>query len=271
MIDLLHTKCIHDGCNKRPTFNLEGSKKAIYCSEHKNEYMIDVINKTCIYNGCKTIPIYNYYGKIKRLYCFEHKLHGMVNVKHKICKTHLCSTIVQDKYDGYCLRCYVNIYPDKTVSRNYKTKEYAVAEYVKHKFTTFTWNTDKTIQDGCSKKRPDLLLDLGYQILIIEIDENQHVNYDNSCENKRIMEISQDLGHRPIIFVRFNPDEYLNKDVKITSCWGYNKYGVSIIKQSKTKEWNDRLYKLENEIKYWSNPENISSKTINIINLFYNT
>ena len=36
---------------------------------------------------------------------------------------------------------------------------------------------------------------------------------DCSCENKRIMEISQDLGHRPIVFIRFNPDEY-NKNGK---------------------------------------------------------
>jgi hypothetical protein len=48
----------------------------------------------------------------------------------------------------------------------------------------------------------------------IEIDENQHVAYDCSCENKRIMELSQDVGHRPIVFIRFNPDGY--KDHKGT-------------------------------------------------------
>ena len=69
---------------------------------------------------------------------------------------------------------------------------------------------DKKIQDGCSTRRPDLFLDLGYQIIIIEIDENQHIDYDCSCENKRIMELSQDVGHRPIVFIRFNPDDYKN-------------------------------------------------------------
>jgi hypothetical protein len=83
------------------------------------------------------------------------------------------------------------------------------------------------------------------------------------------MEISQDLGHRPIIFIRFNPDEYLNENENITSCWTYNKYGISVVKKSKIKEWNERLIKLENEINYWLNPSNISDKTINIINLFY--
>ena len=52
------------------------------------------------------------------------------------------------------------------------------------------------------------------QIIIVEIDEYQHENITYSCENKRIMEISQDLGHRPIIFIRFNPDEYLLNGLK---------------------------------------------------------
>ena len=70
------------------------------------------------------------------------------------------------------------------------------------------WIADKIVNTDYSKRRPDLLLDLGYQILIVEIDENQHIDYDYSCENKRIMELSQDTGHRPIIFIRFNQDRW---------------------------------------------------------------
>jgi len=271
MVYIRAKHCLHENCCITPSYNFKGEKKAIYCSIHKLENMVNVKHGICIFNGCTKIHSFNYAGSQKGIYCFEHKLDGKINVRDKLCKTHLCYTRVANKYDGYCLRCYVNVYPNKPVSRNYKTKEYAVVEYVKNKFPGFTWIEDKTIQDGCSKKRPDLLLDLGYQILIIEIDENQHDSYDNICENKRMMEISQDLGHRPIIFIRFNPDDYLDKNTNITSCWTYNKYGISIIKKFKTKEWNDRLYKLENEIKYWSSPENVTLKTINIINLFYDT
>ena len=35
----------------------------------------------------------------------------------------------------------------------------------------------------------------------VEIDENQHTNY--SCENKRTMEIFNDLGRRPLVMIRF--------------------------------------------------------------------
>ena len=193
----------------------------------------------------------------------------MVDVKHPMCKTYLCSTRVQEKYDGYCLYCYINMFPDKPVARNYKTKEYAVVEYVKNTFPDLTVVADKIIANGCSKRRPDLLLDLGYQIIIVEIDENQHIDYDCSCENKRTMELSQDVGHRPIVFIRFNPDEYTNQDVAITSCWGNDKRGICSVKKSKQKEWKERLQTLANQITYWINPDNKTNKTIEIIQLFY--
>jgi hypothetical protein len=113
-------------------------------------------------------------------------------------------------------------------------------------------------------------LDLGYQVIIIEIDENQHIDYDCSCENKRIMELSEDVGHRPIIFIRFNPDDYLVKDKRISSCWTLNKKGLCVIKDKKELEWVERLSALSQQIEYWINPSNKTDKTVEIIQLFYN-
>jgi len=228
-------------------------------------------NKTCIHPGCKVRPNYNFECEKKVLYCSTHKLEGMVDIKNKTCKTHLCYTRVQEKYDGYCLFCYMNLFPDKPVSRNYKTKEYSVVDFVKTTFPNFSWIADKIISGGCSKRRPDLLLDLGYQNVIVEIDENQHIDYDCSCENKRIMELSQDLAHRPIVFIRFNPDDYVYQNKTISSCWGTDKKGICIIKKSKKDEWTRRLKALEEQINYWINPKNKTNKTIEIIQLFYDT
>jgi hypothetical protein len=161
------------------------------------------------------------------------------------------------------------MFPDKPVSQNYKTKEYAVVEYIKAKYPTFNWISDKIINGGCSKRRPDLLLDLLYQVIIVEIDENQHINYDCSCENKRVMQLSQDLGHRPIIFIRFNPDGYNKNGTTITSCWGQNKKGICVVKKTKKEEWSQRLKLLEDKIDYWITPENQTNKTVEIIQLFY--
>ena len=133
----------------------------------------------------------------------------------------------------------------------------------------FTWITDKKIQDGCSKRRPDLLLDMGSHIIIVEIDENAHTDYDCSCENKRLMEISQDLGHRPIVFIRFNPDDYMDKDGnKIKSCWKLNRTtGLIALDHKKTTEWDGRINSLVEQINYWI--KNSTKKTVEIVELFY--
>ena len=269
MIDVKSKTCIHLGCKVQRTYNLEGEKIALYCASHKLEGMVNVKDKTCIHLGCKTIPHYNIEGEKIALYCATHKLEGMIDIKHKSCKTYLCYTRVQEKYDGYCLFCYMNLFPDKPVSRNYKTKEYSVVDFVKTKFPDLPWIADKIISGGCSKRRPDLLLDLGYQNLIVEIDENQHIDYDCSCENKRIMELSQDLGHRPIVFIRFNPDDYIYEGKTLASCWGTDKNGICVVKKSKKDEWNQRLKALETQINYWINPKNQTNKTIEIVQLFY--
>jgi hypothetical protein len=266
MINVVSKRCIHPGCKKIPSFNVEGAK-ALYCVSHKLEKMTDVTNKTCIHPGCKTQPHYNARGETKGIYCASHKTPYMVNVTAKSCKTHLCSTLITDKYDGYCFYCYMNLFPDKPVTRNYKTKEYSVVEYVKTNYPQ-PWIADK-ITGGCSKRRPDLLLDLIDQVIIIEVDENQHIDYDCSCENKRIMELSQDLAHRPIVFIRFNPDEYQKDDTKVTSCWGVGKKGICAVKQSKKTEWEQRLRALGETIEYWLTHR--TDKTVEIIQLFYDS
>jgi hypothetical protein len=269
MVNVKSATCIHPNCKVQPTYNVEGETKALYCSAHKLDGMVDVKSATCIHSNCKVQSNYNVEGETKALYCATHKLDGMVDVKNKTCKNEWCFTFVTKKYDGYCMYCYMNMFPDKPVSRNYKTKEYAVVEFVKHKFPTFHWETDKRISGGCSKRRPDLLLDLGYQIIIIEIDEEQHNNYVCSCENKRIMELSQDVGHRPIVFIRFNPDNYTKNEEKITSCWGVNKNGICVVRKTKKDEWNERLSCLEKTILYWSDTENITNKIIETMHMFY--
>ena len=154
------------------------------------------------------------------------------------------------------------------MARNYKTKEKMVIDFVLSKFPDFTWITDKRVQDGCSRRRPDMLLDLGYQVVVVEIDENQHRYYDCSCQNKRLMELSQDVGHRNMIFIRFNPDAYKNeRGVIVKSCWSLSKLGIVYLTTNASKEWNARLLSLTDQIEYWCN--NRTDKTIETIQLYY--
>ena len=198
--------------------------------------------------------------------------HNLIKYKCKecggsaLCKSSWCHTRGIPKYNGYCLNCCINICPEIQVSRNYKTKEKEVVDRIKEKYPDFTWIHDKIVEDGCSKRRPDLLLDMGDRIIIVEIDENKHTTYDCSCENKRLMEISKDLQHRPIIFIRFNLDSYTDKNgVKISSCWKVN--GLGILQIHKQTEWDERIEILNQQIQYWI--DNKTDKTVEIIELFY--
>jgi hypothetical protein len=157
---------------------------------------------------------------------------------------------------------------DKPLMRNYKTKEKCVVDAITAKFPNFTWIADKRVQDGCSRRRPDLLLDMGSHIIIVEVDENKHTDYDCSCENKRLMELSQDLDHRPVVFIRFNPDDYVNQEgVAVKSCWRLNNLGVLQVMKTRQAEWQGRLTALLEQIQYWI--ENPTTKTIEIVELFY--
>jgi EsV-1-7 cysteine-rich motif len=270
MINVVSPRCNHENCEKIcPVFNYKNETPGKFCATHKLTGMVNVKTPRCQHENCETISTFNFSGQTVGKFCSIHKETNMIDVKHKRCKTHLCDTFAWNtNYDGYCMRCYVHTFPDKPVSRNYKTKERTVAETVLEKFPDISWNCDKKVQDGCSLRRPDIKGDMGSHVVIIEIDENHHSSYDCSCENRRIMEISRDVDHRPIVFIRFNPDGYTDIGMnKIASCWGMNISGIMAIKISKKKEWEGRIKVLHEQIQYWI--ENVPEKNIETIQLFY--
>ena len=184
----------------------------------------------------------------------------------QLCKTPLCETHKNKKYDGYCLRCCMFMRPDIKVSRNYKTKELSVVEDLLEEFDDLAWITDKRIPDGCSAKRPDAMTDTGTQHIIVEIDETQHKSYDCSCNNKRLMELSQDVNHEPIVFIRFNPDGYIKKDsIRVKSCWKTGDDGILRIEN--LEEWDTRIQCLFEQVRYWL--DNDTDKTVEVVHLFY--
>jgi hypothetical protein len=189
-------------CNQvTPSFGLEKFKPT-HCGECKSFEMTNVVNKMCE-NCNKTRPNFGL-EQGKPTHCFECKNNNMIDVTHLQCK--VCNnTRANPAYKDHCARCYGNLFPDSPIVRNFKTKERNVVDFIREQYPDLTWKFDKIVEDGCSRRRPDIYLDLGYQVIIIEVDENQHQGYENICENKRLMELSLDVGHRPIVFIRFNP------------------------------------------------------------------
>jgi hypothetical protein len=267
MIDVISKKCAYLGCKKSPIFNHADKIGARFCADHRDDDMIDVVHKRCEFGKCLSVmPSYNYEGNTKGIFCGNHRQPTMINIFANRCITEHCMTIaMRPQYRGYCLPCFINTFPDEPVTRNYKTKERAVVESIMQHHPDVTWIHDRRIQDGCSRRRPDLLADFGEFVICIEVDENKHEGY--SCENRRIMEISQDIGHRPLIILRFNPDAYVSGGVHHTSCWKPNGNGILTIPKTKTAEWNTRLTTLNDTIRTWIGTK--TDKTVEIVELFY--
>lgn len=114
----------------------------------------------------------------------------------------------------------------------------------------------------CSKRRPDGLIKLKDYNIIIEIDENQHNSSGYSCENKRVMEIFQDLGNSPLTVIRFNPDKYADEQSLFTIT---KKTGLLKIRDQ--KKYDQEITKLLEVIKVHT--ETIPDSEINTILLRY--
>lgn len=269
MIDGKHKRCAEKGCTLSPSFNYEDETVPLFCSEHKLDDMIDVKHARCSEANCYRRPLFNFAEEKTGAYCISHKKEGMVNLAAHKCLSGFCENrIYTEKYDGYCLFCCVHLFPDKVSVRNYKTKEKSVVDFVTRHFSNYTWVADKKVADGCSRRRPDLLLDMGSHVIIIEIDENQHVNYDSTCELKRMNQLTEDLGFRPIVYIRFNPDSYIKKgNVKEKSCWMTNKQGIFVINSDQNNLWKKRLDLLKNTIEFWTNKT--TENLIETIHLFF--
>ena len=169
------------------------------------------------------------------------------------------------KFDGYCATCYHRLFPNTTrrVFRNYKTKELAVLRHLEQHFPTHHIVNDRRVSDGCSKKKPDFFFELLTHVIMVEVDENGHMSYDQSCENKRMMELSEDIAHRPLVFIRFNPDKTSTEP----GCWGYDETGRAVVKKKRAIEWQERLAALTAKITFWLST--IPDKTVELIKLYY--
>jgi hypothetical protein len=263
-------QCWHDGCKKTSSFGYKRYKPK-FCKTHKWSDMYNVVNMLCHHPGCKKYPIFARRGTRTPTMCRLHGTEGMIDRRSRYCdqKKFECTVVVSGKkYRGLCFSCFAHDFPDEKPSRNYRTKEKEVVDFIRKSFPDATINHDIKVPEGCSRRRPDVMIDFGAFVLIVEIDEDQHQTYDPSCENRRTMELSTDIGHRPLVIVRFNPDAYTKANgERVTSCFGQNKLGHLTIRKSKTAEWQERLNALKETVNGWI--ERGCEKTVQEVKLFY--
>ena len=167
------------------------------------------------------------------------------------CQGHLhhgteCCTLGNPRYRQFCVRCFIHLFPTEKVACNARTKEAAVVQYLRDHFQELDMTMNKTIAGGCSLKRPDIFVDMGSHVIIVEVDEEQHQDRDSQCERRRLGHLFQDAGKRPMVVIRFNPDQYKTSSGAVVSgCWGVGKDGLCRVRPSKRDEWSSRLERLK--------------------------
>ena len=163
------------------------------------------------------------------------------------------------RFKPYCFRCYCVLNPDVDIPRKYMIKEHHLRDALREEYKNTELIFNKKVEGGCSLKRPDVRIECYTHTIVIECDEEQHKN--TSCEEKRMMEIFQDLGSRPLVLLRFNPDKYDDQE----GCFKTTKAGGLSLNK---KEWNERIKLLIEKIDL--HLKKVPEKEIIVEHFFYN-
>ena len=166
-----------------------------------------------------------------------------------------------DKKVRCCIRCFYHFYPNDKIPRRFKMRQHYFNEKLIEEFGDI-FEYDKQIKCGCSKRRPDWFIDCYKYSIIIELDEDQH-KY-TSCDEKRMMELFQDLGNRSLVLIRINPDKYNKKGKIKEGCFKFDKKNTI---KCLNKEFDRRFNKLINFIDYYL--DNEPEKEITVRKLFF--
>lgn len=284
LIDIKHAKCVV--CKKiQPTYGyIDGSPthcstcgKTENCTKTADEAkLVDIVNYKCINHAiCKKgQPTWGLPGE-KAIYCAHcgKKVAGAIDLHHEddMCKT--CGiTRINEKFksEDLCAQCYYRAHPDTQVTRNFKCKELHMRKAIQEIAGTFDWvevlAEDSIIKGGRSKRRPDYALLCHGHIVVFECDEYKHTGYEEICENKRMMQIFEDCGSNPIIFVRFNPDAYTAENgKKQKSCFKPDKFGKMVIAAESNWYGRRKILKEIAEKAITTYP----AKEVTVVHLFY--
>ena len=167
-----------------------------------------------------------------------------------------------DKKIRCCAGCFYNFYPNDEIPRRYKLKQHYFNEKLIEEFGADFFQYDKKIKCGCSGRMPDWFIDCYKYSIIIELDEDQH-KY-TSCDDKRMMELFTDLGNRPLVLIRINPDKYEGRTKKRKGCFDFDEKNTLICDE---KKFNKRFNILVEMIKYFI--DNEPEKEITTEKLFF--
>src|SRR6478609_8201241 len=195
MEDVTTKTCVVENCDYRPFYGFPG--KTSHCLKHKTAGMIIYPTKRCVEIGCSNPAIY---GVMIHEHCLIHKTPDEVNIMERKCKT--CDFLAILDQNGNCETCDPLLFKRVRLQKQNMVVDFLLQNGIDLK------QIDRMIDKGeCGKERPDIVIDCGTHILIIEVDEYQHSNRPCECEQTRMVNVSQSNGMKTV-FLRINPDKY---------------------------------------------------------------
>jgi hypothetical protein len=220
MINIKSKKCCFVGCKKNSCYNLPGVIPH-YCRSHRTEGMIKNPRKKCLLNICNNIATH---GNKTPEHCEDHALPDEYNLAERKCPE--CGNIDILNKQGICVNTCSLLEIDRCIKKRVKKHEESIGKLLKQHIDTSkliqTWQ-DQIIDQNCTKKRPDFVFHCGTHVVIVEVDEDQHKSYSNCGttkdekqvgENRRMYEIANTFIGLPVIFLRYNPDSYIDTNGK---------------------------------------------------------
>jgi hypothetical protein len=226
MIDVMEKRCV---CKKQPNYGFIGYTPT-HCTTCKIKGMVRDPIKRC---GCGKLAT-----KIKETvyYCDDENIKDAIDI-HEICNICYNKTEIGKQV---CNSCIIQIETPKT----HHLKELQIKRYLENAGIEIH-SYDKIV--GESKRRPDFIIKQSdNNIIVIECDEfqHQHKSYPCECEITRMKQIYFDLfkldgskdekirdgpedaraagnyddeKNNKLLFIRYNPDQYLSEFPQIST------------------------------------------------------
>jgi hypothetical protein len=250
MVLLAHYGCNHSKeCKRHPYYAEPDEARATMCSDHKSPTMTSVQIKKCQTPKCKRDAEFGKTEFNRLQFCSDHKPDDYVDVRrekrcqagghdgcqddhelvyettddqgavkqHKVCLAH-----APPGYEASLKRLckYCDIREDvpfvcRSCKQRSHKKEHAVVRHLR-RTVDVPLKYDESPGFECTKKRPDIRFEMLTHDVIVEVDENQHRGYKESCECARISEIVGAIGGKSVVFVRYNPDTVRSNGARVS-------------------------------------------------------
>lgn len=154
----------------------------------------------CQHPECTKQAVYGAPDGDRATHCGQHRPSGAIDHINRRCEAPGCTILVGSK------RTLCANHDDH--AKRPRVREAKVAVHLRDAGLSYTsWNK-QLVETACGRYRPDFVFERTTHVVIVEVDEFQHAAPGYSCDNKRMLDVYNSYGGMPVVFLRFNPDDF---------------------------------------------------------------